>query len=411
MQISLVIPSRNTLKYLKQAYHSIRNNITEQHELILMDDASTDGTWEWLQEIKAQDKNVQIYRNDTDDRVGHTILYDLGASMSKHEIFGIFHSDMIATPNYVDNMVKHLKRGTVISATRVEPPLHPGGPEKIVYNFGMEPEEFQEDEFKLFVAKQEEINSNNITTGIFAPWIIYKKDFFAIGGHDLLFAPMELEDSDLFNRMLLAGYNLIQSRDSFVYHMTCRGSRFKDGLEIEQVIDLPDGTKWYKPKNSEEYTILRNIKFREWWRKWHSDVLHDENMLPIIQPRYDITFIVHNCTYTDLQYLEPWCDRIYIDNVSLKKNYIESESKISCFSLDERIKIIGNDSIIGGIIIDCIDNRIQDYFQYLTTMLPDIIKKTYPELNNKLSTYFNITINDDTRLEKHMIQPLIKQEL
>jgi hypothetical protein len=124
-----------------------------------------------------------------------------------------------------------------------------------------------------------------------------------------------LEDSDIFNRMHLAGYELIQSRDSFVYHMTCRGSRFKDGIEIEAEIPLPDGTIWYKPKDSEEYKALRAIKFREWWRKWGQDVLHDDLMMPIVNPKYNIAYVAKNCPgQYSIEVLEPWCDRIYIEN-------------------------------------------------------------------------------------------------
>ena len=32
---------------------------------------------------------------------------------------------------------KHWKHGNVVCSTRIEPPLHPEGPEKIVENFGM----------------------------------------------------------------------------------------------------------------------------------------------------------------------------------------------------------------------------------------------------------------------------------
>ena len=67
---------------------------------------------------------------------------------------------------------------------------------------------------------------DRITEGIFAPWCMYKEDFLSIGGHDELFAPQSREDSDLFNRFSLNGYELIQSWDALVYHFTSRGSRF-----------------------------------------------------------------------------------------------------------------------------------------------------------------------------------------
>ena len=171
---------------------------------------------------------------------------------------------------------------------------------------------------------------------------MYKDDFLAIGGHDPLFAPMELEDSDIFNRMFLNEYELIQSRDSLVYHMTCRGSRFKDGLEIEKEIPLSDGTTWYKPKDSEEYLKLRAIKFREWYRKWGSNVLHDENMLPMVAPKYDVGFKVYNTNINLLRELEPWCSTIYLDSGSdFMYEYRKEEQQNTLFDLNERIKLYG----------------------------------------------------------------------
>jgi hypothetical protein len=151
---------------------------------------------------------------------------------------------------------------------------------------------------------------------------------------------MELEDSDLFNRFHLQQYELIQSRDAFVYHMTCRGSRFKDGIEIEREIPLPDGTIWYKPKDSEEYTKLRQNKFREWWRKWHTDVLHDDLMMPIVPNRYTTTFVVHNCNPYLLAVLEPWCDDIYVDCDF--GSYVANEQNESMFKITDKIHTIGD---------------------------------------------------------------------
>lgn len=342
MKISFIIPSRNNLKYLQQVVESIYSCYNTTHDIVLLDDASDDGTWEWIQSL--QENNVIKYRNEGPDRVGHTILYDKGVELSRTEVFTIFHADMITTPNHIPNLLKHLTKKTVVAATRIEPPLHPPGPEKYVRVFGFEPEEFQKDKFDHDVALLEQINEGKTTKGIFAPWCMYKEDFQAIGGHDPLFAPMELEDSDIFNRMFLAGYQLIQSRDSFVYHMTCRGSRFKDGIEIEAEIPLPDGTIWYKPKDSEEYKALRAIKFREWWRKWGCDVLHDDLLMPIVPPKYNIAFVVKRCNLQLLQVLEPWCDRIYIeDDMQVITNaYIEQEQPNTKYDLTKRVLSINH---------------------------------------------------------------------
>lgn len=407
MKISLVIPSRNNGKYVSFAYRSIKKYLPLEVETILLDDASTDGTWEWMQNMEKLE-GVKIYRNEGPERVGHTVLYDIGAKMATNEIFGIFHADMIATPNYLTNMVKHIKRGTVVSATRIEPPLHPPGPEKIVENFGMEPEEFRMEEFLRFVENQESINKDRTTSGIFAPWLMYVEDFLAIGGHDKrVFAPMELEDSDLFNRFALAGYKFVQARDSFVYHMTCRGSRFKDGIQIQQEIPVDGGKVWKKSKNSDEYTTLRQIKFREWWRKWHMNVLHDEMMLPKICKRYDVGFKIHNIQhngYKLLPLLEPWCDTIYTDApVWVKEQYTQNEEKTSHFKIGPKLRSL---TPVGGffnnVIVEFdVRNFKQEHYNIIENLM--FIIEDSGEVGEFEYDIFKITIKSMESYEKNLI--------
>ena len=58
--ISFISPSRNNITYLKWMYNSIRKNLGYRHEILLADDFSSDGTWEWLQEIKGKDQNIKM---------------------------------------------------------------------------------------------------------------------------------------------------------------------------------------------------------------------------------------------------------------------------------------------------------------------------------------------------------------
>ena len=404
MRISFIIPSRNNLKYLQQAVQSIHNCYGTNHDIVLLDDASDDGTWEWIQSLPGE--HVISYRNEGPDRVGHTILYDKGVELSRTKAFTIFHADMITTPSHIPNLLKHLTKKTVVAATRIEPPLHPPGPEKYVRAFGFEPEEFKKGEFVAEVVELEKANNGKTTNGIFAPWCMYKEDFQAIGGHDPLFAPMELEDSDIFNRMYLAGYNLIQSRDSLIYHMTCRGSRFKDGIEIEAEIPLPDGTIWYKPKDSEEYKALRAIKFREWWRKWGCNVLHDDLLMPIVPPKYNVAFVVKHCNFAMLELLEPWCDRIYIeDNTQvLTDSYIQKEQSNTKYDLTKRVLCLehnypeGENDIVVKFDATQLNNSNFQHIQQLS----QIIKES-GEVGEFQLDIFTITINNLEELQNQLI--------
>ena len=335
--ISFIQPSRNNLKYLKWSYNSIRKNLSPIHEICWADDFSDDGTWEWMQEIAEKDKNVRIIRNSGPDRLGHTILYDRLVELATSDIVMIYHADMYACPNMDVEVLKHLQRGKVVSATRIEPPLHPDGPEKILMDCGIEPEEFKEQELLQYIDERVGQFDNVPTTeGIFAPWAIYKDDFLAIGGHDPLYAPQSKEDSDIFNRFVLAGYELIQTWKGLVYHMTCRGSRFKDGA-----MRNPAGQVFMKGRESSEWLAQNLRSTRNFIRKWGHMVKHNEYLKPIIPPKYDVGFVVENCDTNMLKELEPWCSDIYGDWVGHKgygvNQYIEEEQKDTQFNLSKKI--------------------------------------------------------------------------
>ena len=332
--ISLITPSRTNLKYLKWAYTSIRKNLGYIHEICMADDFSDDGTWEWMKEIAEKDINVKIHRNEGPTRLGHTILYDtLVNDYATNDIVMIYHADMYACPNLDTEILKHLERGKVVSATRIEPPLHPDGPEKILKDFGIEPEEFDEQGLLNFVSDHVGTREDETTRGIFAPWVIYKDDFQRIGGHDPLYAPQSKEDSDIFNRFVLAGYDLIQTWKGLVYHMTSRGSRFKDGA-----MRNPAGQVFMKGRESSEWLKQNLRSTRNFIRKWGHMVKHDELMYPIIPPKYDVGFIVENCDENLLKELEPWCSNIHVTlNTEQIRNYIDKEQPDTQFNLTEKI--------------------------------------------------------------------------
>ena len=336
--ISFIQPSRNNLKYLKWSYESIRKNLDPIHEICWADDFSDDGTWEWMQETAKKDGNIKITRNEGPNRLGHTILYDTLVDMATNDIVMIYHADMYACPGMDDYVLNHLQGcpGTVVSATRIEPPLHPDGPEKILKDFGIEPEEFDERGLIEFVMDYNSKNHDRPTKGIFAPWAIYKEDFQSIGGHDPLYAPQSKEDSDIFNRFVLNGYDLVQTWRGFVYHMTCRGSRFKDGA-----LRNPAGQVFMKGRESSEWLAQNLRSTRNFIRKWGHMVQHDDMMYPTIPPKYDIGFIVKNCNEDLLKELEPWCSTIYVD--CDYKNYIRDEQPNTEFNLSDRIKPFENE--------------------------------------------------------------------
>ena len=361
MKISLIQPARNNLKYLKWSYNSIRKN-QDNHEveICVADDASTDGTWDWCLKMMDKDPLFKAIKNEGPTRLGHTILYDrLVNEVATNDICMIYHADMYLCPEALNAIEKHITDKTIVSLTRIEPPLHPEGPEKILQDFGVEPEEFDEDGLFAYLQSTDNEREIKTTEGIFAPWAFYKKDFQEIGGHDPLYAPQSKEDSDIFNRFQLNGIKFIQTWEGCVYHMTCRGSRRNTLDKAKNIYE--DSPEW----------LAQNMRStRNFIRKWGHFVKHDRYMKPIIFPKYDIGFIVKNCTKKLIFGLEPWCNNLYVD--SEYTEYIKLEQPNTKFNLKNRIKPYDNEK--NNEILVEIDGNIftQEDAQYIE-QLPEIL--------------------------------------
>ena len=394
--ISFIQPSRNNLKYLKWSYNSIRKNLGYVHEICMADDFSDDGTWEWMQEIQKKDPNVKIHRNEGPTRLGHTILYDtLINDYATNDIVMIYHADMYACPGLDVEINKHIKKGVVVSGTRIEPPLHPEGPEKILRDYGIEPEEFDEQQL---LREYESLKKDTTTNGIFAPWAIMKEDFQSIGGHDSLYAPQSKEDSDIFNRFVLNGYELVQTWEGFVYHMTCRGSRFADGAKRN-----PDGQVFMKGRETDEWLKQNHKSTRNFIRKWGHFVKHDALLKPIIPPKYDIGFVITGCRDDILYELEPWCSNIYVDS-PIANRYIESEQSETDFDLKDRVRTLfdkGSNDIT--LEFDASDFN-QDSFNIITSLSEILANDEELEEGEFELGIFNINVNKIKTYEEELIK-------
>jgi len=343
--LCVIIPSYNTLGHLKNTYNSVRKYYPTV-EVIMIDDASEDGTSEWMRSLV--DDNLKCWYGE--ERLGHTFYYDEGVRQAGKDVITILHSDMIVGPNYFENMLKHMEPGIVVCSTRVEPPIHPAAKEKIVMDFGTDYDDFQWDAFEKFCLETQGVEKDRVTSGIFAPWMLYKTDYLAIGGHDQGFAPYGYEDSDIFNRWILQGYNMVQSRDALVYHLTCRGHRWNKGVGIE----------------NDDYKETMDRGQRHFIRKWNQWIQNDDYSMPIIYPKYDTCLVLENVSDINLLYqIEPWANHVHVDNESLLEKYIISEQPRTKIDLRKRITIGDYDYLTNHDVIVKLDcNKItQDDFQ------------------------------------------------
>ena len=410
-KITFCIPSKNNRRYLEACIPSIRKNAyRDDHDIIVFVDEDNDGTVEWLKSVE-DEYNLKYIVNDTGELYGIGKAYDKCIEESTTDVFMIFHADMMLGKDADKIAYKQLAHGQyidpmkrVVCATRIEPPLHPENGEKIIKDFGMWPEPdveegWREEEFNKFVEECKEKYEGKITNGLFAPWMMFKKAFMDIGGHDPRFASAR-EDSDVFNRLHLAGFELIQSWESFVYHLTARGGQFQHGKVTKD-----------ESQKSEEWKKLMNNSTREFFRKWGTPVLHDNLLKPIVPPKYDIGFVIKNCNEQVLYNLEPWCSTLYIDSYIIDPidsssnitNYINKEQPKTVVNLTEKIYSIDSEKQ-NDIIVRFDGNKLtQQNFNYII-QLSQILANAELEVGSFELDIFEIEIKKVKTYEEELIK-------
>jgi len=322
--ITFCIPSKNNLRYLKTCIPSIESNSHYKNNIIVFVDQDTDGTVEWLKANK-----IKYIQNTESECKGIGYAYDTMFKHSDTDLVVAFHADMLLGPDADKYLVEVHKRGTVVCATRIEPPLHPEGPEKVVKDFGMWPEDIKWEEFNAFVKTQAKANEGKLGKTSFAPWLIDRRDHL---GHDPIFLSV-FEDADLFRRFVLAGYEMIQSWSSMVYHLTCRGGQFAGAEKLEDF-----------QKKDEKWLYNNQISMLEYLRKWGGFFKENGPCEPRPNKRYDLGLKVINC-YNHILDLEPFFANLDVDIDATQ--YIEKAQPTTSFDLQSKFnKQLTNDIII-----------------------------------------------------------------
>jgi GT2 family glycosyltransferase len=383
-RITFCIPSKNNLRYLKSSIQSIKENSLHQNEIIVYVDADNDGTKEWLDA-----NNIKYLVNETDIPKGIAYGYNRCIEAATTPIVCMFHADMYMGQWFDDEILKHLKPLSVVSGTRIEPPLHPQGLEKIVEDFGMYPEDFKKKEFDEFVDKMLFEKQDVVTQGIFAPWAVYKEDIMNIGMHDERFHSYH-EDSDIFNRFILAGYGILQTLEGYVYHLTCRGGQFQDGIE-----QVTKDTAFHEMKNK---------AMRNYIRKWGHFVKNDEYQYPIIPHKYDIGYKVHNCNLDAMTVLEPWCSTLYTDDEMgvLESYYYDLEQKHTWADLKSKLKLHKHTLPLNNIVVEFDTNKLTQQSFNLLIQLPEIIAES-GEIGVFELDIFKISIQSMATYEQELV--------
>ena len=280
---------------------------------------------------------------EINDKVNLGTNYNNAVARAKGEKIILLHNDMIISKGFIETMDKHIVKGRVTTYTRIEPPIfndfYPG---KILLDCGKDLNDFDENKFNNINTKDELIDGGSqLFFGC------YKDEYIKLD--DTTFSPpaMWCSDDDLHLRYKLAGFEHKVSPAN-VYHFVSKTSR-----------------------STNNYQQIESYSNRNFVRKWGF-------RNSISNTKYNIAYVVKKCNFELLSVLEPWCDRIYIedDMQVLTTSYTEQEQKNTSFDLTKRVFHIGYNDPIGenDIVVEFDATRLNQQNFQLLQQLSEIIK-------------------------------------
>lgn len=310
--ITFCIPSaKNEKEYTLLLLKSLRENTNiDLHEILVFIDSDNQDTYSALLDEQKLIKNLKIYRNTTDYPIGGQRNISIMFNNATNDIVCYLQSDMVVSKNidkYID--LEYTDSNSVLSLTRIEPPLHPESPDKIVYDFGIKPDTFKYNEFIEYANKVIDENRPQINNIYFAPFVVDKNLWFnVLNGFDTQFR-CSREDSDFMLRCKLNGVKLIQTWKAIVYHFTCVSSRGKDWF-----VNNDDGS--YK-REIQNYADREELyRFIRKWGKFTHDIEH----------KYNVSIKINLDVFIDVNLLtaiEPYFTKLYINNDAVKRVLID----------------------------------------------------------------------------------------
>lgn len=117
-KISVIVPTYNSLKWLPRCLESITGQEYQNLEIIIVDNGSTDGTWDYLQEYKKKDPRlVPIY----EEKKGTTYARNKGIRTAAGDYMCFIDSDDYVLPTYCSDMIEAIgDRDMAVCGVKVE---------------------------------------------------------------------------------------------------------------------------------------------------------------------------------------------------------------------------------------------------------------------------------------------------
>lgn len=242
--VSILMPTYNVEKYIREAVSSILNQTYAHFELIIVDDGSTDGTYEILKEMAQTDKRIKLFRNEINLKICKTL--NRAFSMSKGEYILRMDGDDISLPQRIECLKEYMDE---------HPEIMIAGSQVISID-----ENGSEISHKKYPTSPEAIKkSNRFMSSVLHIWIARREVYQVLGGYrEIPYA----EDYDFLLRGELKGYKYVNV-PQYLYKCRIRRGNTGSANGLEQRKAAAYVQKLHKKEEKDKKDHFNELDYHE----------------------------------------------------------------------------------------------------------------------------------------------------
>ena len=257
MRTSIIVLCYNSLEETtRPCLESIvKNTPVGDYELIIIDNASSDGTPEYLQEFARLHTNIRIQLNDINK--GYAGGNNDGIALANNEYIILLNNDTLVPAGWLDKLLFLFQNHPNIGL--IGPVTNSAGNEQRIELDRLNEKNY-EDISGEYIKRQAGVWFETEKLGFFCVAIrssVVKK----IGVLDEKFGIGMFEDDDYCIRAKKAGFNLAIAEDCFVFH---KGSVSFGKLAVENYRRLFEKNRQYFYEKHQEAWLFSDIAMRSW---------------------------------------------------------------------------------------------------------------------------------------------------